>query len=301
VLALPPLAAAEPWSSRELQTEISLENMRVTQASWFVNMMDTIVLPGLKLAVWLLTVVVCRKWFTEHEDQFATNERIAPSEIAQELESGAMVGQPRDQLCDCVNDCGSCVCAFYCYPCMMGQVYEKLIGPRGVCVKLMIVLGWLYVWTTLATSIWLSNLGAMVDQHKIDEGEWGKWYFLTETLNTVAKAIAFVVTFRILVRFRARYGISTASLFGTLVETFFCPWCILAQIARHIHNYAGTNTSVWCDLSPTGDGRDGEAWWLWDKTSWPYQARTVGPREMNPVGGTYVPASLDDFDTPQRF
>ena len=32
-------------SSRELQTEISLENMRVTQASWFVNMMDTIVLP----------------------------------------------------------------------------------------------------------------------------------------------------------------------------------------------------------------------------------------------------------------
>ena len=31
-----------------------------------------------------------------------------------------------------------------CGPCP-GQVYEKLIGPRGVCVKLMIVLGWLYV------------------------------------------------------------------------------------------------------------------------------------------------------------
>ena len=61
----------------------------------------------LKLGVWLLTVVLCRKWFADHDDQFRSNAALPPTEIARELESGAVVGQPRDQLCDCVNDCGS--------------------------------------------------------------------------------------------------------------------------------------------------------------------------------------------------
>merc|ERR1719161_814050 len=81
----------------------------------------------------------CKSYSKQMEERFSANSRLPVSEIARDLEFGAMVGQPLDQQCDCFTDMESCLCAFCCFHLFLAQIYEKLLGPRGSCRTLTIL------------------------------------------------------------------------------------------------------------------------------------------------------------------
>merc|ERR1712216_618219 len=57
-----------------------------------------------------------------------------------DLEAGAVKGSFRDGLCQCCYDLGSCCCALVGgMPCLLGQLYEKVVGCRCSCCAIVFV------------------------------------------------------------------------------------------------------------------------------------------------------------------
>ena len=52
-------------------------------------------------------------------------------------------GRWRSDLCGCCEDCCSCCAVFWCFGIPVGQLWERLKGPKGVC--LWIVIGFVVV------------------------------------------------------------------------------------------------------------------------------------------------------------
>ena len=52
---------------------------------------------------------------------------------------GLVAGQWQDGLCSCCSDCCTCCAGIWCAPTIAGQLWERLKGPSGVCVKVRVL------------------------------------------------------------------------------------------------------------------------------------------------------------------
>merc|ERR1719379_95013 len=217
---------------------------------------------GIRCCACCIGIWECNSYSKQMEERFSANSRLPVSEIAQDLEFGAMVGQPLDQQCDCFTDMESCLCSFCCFHLFLAQLYEKLVGPKGSCKILTILF---CTFTFIGQTLPASGLVFMGEQ-----GFCFSRVFLAPLVWDVLGVISIVVLFRIVLVYRGRYAINRGSFFGMLLETVFCLHCTLAQISRHIYMYRRRNVRA-CNCSATGDS--GREYWLWDKASWPTEVQ----------------------------
>jgi Cys-rich protein (TIGR01571 family) len=218
----------------------------------------------------------CKSYSKQMEERFQANSRLPVSEIARDLEFGAMVGQPLDQQCDCFTDMESCVCAFCCFHLFLAQLYEKLLGPKGSCKILTIVFCTLTFIGETAPGLSMALTS--------EKGFCFSKVFVAPLVWDLLGIISIVVMFRIVLVYRGRYAINRGSFFGMLLETIFCLHCTLAQISRHIYMYRRRGARA-CNFSATGDS--GQEYWLWDKASWPSEVQQ-DERELQTTHGNQI-------------
>lgn len=222
-------------------------------------------------------ILECKTYSKKMEERFQANSRLPVSEIAKDLEFGAMVGQPLDQQCDCFTDLESCLCSFCCFHLFLAQLYEKLLGPRGSCRTLTILFCAL---TFLGQT--LPVLGMAFTDEK---GFCFSRVFLAPLVWDILGIISIVITFRIVLVYRGRYAINRGSFFGMLLETVFCLHCTIAQISRHIYMYRRREVRA-CNCSATGDS--GQEYWLWDKASWPAEVHQQDEEQLTTYHGNQI-------------
>jgi Cys-rich protein (TIGR01571 family) len=218
----------------------------------------------------------CTSWSKQMEERFSANSRLPVSEIARDLEFGAMVGQPLDQQCDCFTDMESCLCAFCCFHLFLAQIYEKLLGPKGSCRVLTII------FCTL--TFFGQTLPGASEALASEKGFCISHVFLAPLVWDLLGIISIAVTFRIVLVYRGRYAINRGSFFGMLLETVFCLHCTVAQISRHVYMYRRRGARA-CNCSATGDS--GQEYWLWDKGSWPAEVQQ-DEQQLREVHGSNI-------------
>lgn len=71
-----------------------------------------------------------------------------------------IVGQPvarghwKTGVCGCCEDCSTCCAVTWCYPCIpLGQLWERVKGPNGICLKIALLLAALVMGIVLLQSI----------------------------------------------------------------------------------------------------------------------------------------------------
>ena len=73
-------------------------------------------------------------------------------------------GQWKTGLCHCFDDCCSCCAVLWCFFIPVAQLWERLKGPKGACVKISAVL----LLVQIVLVIW-SQMNAKAYQEEIDE------------------------------------------------------------------------------------------------------------------------------------
>jgi hypothetical protein len=204
-----------------------------------------------------------------------------------DLEAGAVTGSFRDGLCQCCNDLGSCCCALFGgMPCLLGQLYEKVVGCRCSCCAIVFVYyGLMAAGVTLiyyGGSAYVAALNALISEsgpaslyEQIMKGA-----FLLANQATLkllmlgGGVLCFVVsswwftcvTAKVYAEFRKRYGIDDTmkiNVCGCCLDLCCAlnfPCCVITQMARHL----GPAAFPPCSCLPAPGG-----FWLWDQSSWP--------------------------------
>jgi hypothetical protein len=208
-----------------------------------------------------------------------------------DLEAGAIKGTFRDGLCHCFSDLGSCCCAFWgCQVCLLGQLYEKMVGFRfSCCAVVFVYYGLILGGAALfyrgngqhtAALFWAQVEGGAADQSAYERAmsfngpafmaEQGKLPLLMLGCAVLCVVASFwwftCLTARVYAHFRERYGIQDTlriNVCGCCLDlccayNFSC--CILTQMARHL----GPDVFPTCSCVPAPGG-----FWLWDQSSWP--------------------------------
>ena len=132
------------------------------------------------------------------------------------------VGGWKDDICDCCNHPRSACHGYWLWPCMVGQMQEKMVGPQGVCYQ------------TACCAVALGFVPYV--------GGLAQWIFAA----TQAK--------NVLTRTRELYAIPGDDCNDCLCA-FFCMTCSMCRVYRHVNDYHGADAdkTVCCDCSATLD------------------------------------------------
>ena len=133
------------------------------------------------------------------------------------------VGAWKDGICDCCKHPRSACHGYWCWPCMLGQMQEKMVGPKGVCFQ------------TCCCAVALQYC-AVVD------GGLSQWVFAAMQAKNV------------LTRTRELYAIPGDQCNDCLCACF-CLTCSMCRVYRHVNDYHGVDAdkTVCCDCSATLD------------------------------------------------
>jgi len=187
----------------------------------------------------------------------------------------------KDGQFDCLSNCPVCLFGCCCAPIAMGQLWEKLIGPRGRCIIIAIGL-----WTVVVFGNWLKDhyttcnfendqMHAFKNQiaaHDFnDDSQDPPTLDISksspnpcsmdenmEMLNTLVTVVGWGISTYLVCRLRGHvrslYSIRENSCIGMedVCCAFWCTYPVLCQMMRHVYAYEVTGGSPWT-CSATGD------------------------------------------------
>ena len=133
------------------------------------------------------------------------------------------VGAWKDGICDCCKHPRSACHGYWLWPCMLGQMQEKMVGPKGVCFQ------------TCCCAVALQYC-------RVLDGGLSQWVFATMQAKNV------------LTRTRELYAIPGDQCNDCLCACF-CLTCSMCRVYRHVNDYHGVDAdkTVCCDCSATLD------------------------------------------------
>ena len=133
------------------------------------------------------------------------------------------VGAWKDGICDCCKHPRSACHGYWLWPCMLGQMQEKMVGPKGVCFQ------------TCCCAVALQYC-------RVLDGGLSQWVFATMQAKNV------------LTRTRELYAIPGDQCNDCLCACF-CLTCSMCRVYRHVNDYHGADAdkTVCCDCSATLD------------------------------------------------
>jgi len=153
---------------------------------------------------------------------------------------------------DCSQDCcifgATCCCGFI----TAGQLYEKVIGPQGMCLKIFVMLLVLYI---LAQGFQnaqqqVQRMVGWKEALPLTAVSWGCWIFYLAILTSV------LVIVRKKVREVDQIPPQCCGEAEDCCCSWWCPPCTMAQMFRHFGNRQG----YYSLSTPTGDLRGYTPW-----------------------------------------
>ena len=124
---------------------------------------------------------------------------------ATEHDPEALIGRTRDSCCsDWCKHGALCCNSLFCTSCVMGQIFEKLVGPSGKCCKIVAL---------LVLLCFIPYVGGIIS-----------WL------------VSICLMCQIVPVFVRRYRIPPSEQHGCCALAF-CQPCMLAQMARHIEDF----------------------------------------------------------------
>mmetsp|Transcript_32487 Transcript_32487/g.85546 ORF Transcript_32487/g.85546 Transcript_32487/m.85546 type:complete len:214 (-) Transcript_32487:186-827(-) len=162
---------------------------------------------------------------------------------------------PDDGLFDCTNHIPSCIWAMCCPFVMLGQLYEKIVGPRGQCIKITIIL---FVVAMMQSAVRGPDI-MDGDGNILQPGDNGT----SNLLSMLQTFLMVYFTWVVYATYRMYYTANTESSLQSFVKVFCCTCCLLSQMARKVYNYPVTEKKGCCVFGPTGDEPYAPAY-LWD-------------------------------------
>jgi len=172
----------------------------------------------------------------------------------------------KDGLFDCMDDVPSCLYGCCC-PCIpIAQLYEKMLGPKGRCVIVAVILLVFNFGIYVFSQAYYTNLpkACLTDAIHKDETDMSKDCARHPgglEIHNLFVALYVLSSSYLLCRIRGTvrglYGIPEGTC-GTMEDcccSFWCLHCALCQTMRHVYAYDKTGGSAW-NMTSTGDPSD---------------------------------------------
>jgi len=172
-------------------------------------------------------------------------------------------GKWHDNVYDCFNNMPICCMGWCCGCIQISQMYEKVIGPRGIYKKIMCTFFYLYLilWAT----------GSLYEQTQNKS-----YVVMYRIMSFIAGTYSLVLMTTIRKRIRNHYNIPETTCVGyeDVCCSFCCPMCSSCQNARQIYKQPNRATDGGCICTPTGDSGE-EAQYLFEQQPATWQATSI--------------------------
>jgi len=197
------------------------------------------------------------------EDLIKTQPAESTSILIDET-SMVVEGRWKDNTYDCFNDVPTCLMGWCCPWIQIAQTYEKVLGPRKMCVS---ILGTflLFYFLLLSTSNFYNKTGYTFYLYTYRTMAFLSNLYVLVLLTTIRKGI------------RNYYNIPETTCKGCedICCSFWCPVCSSCQNARHIYNNTPEGGRGGCNCTSTGDPSPNEQIWL--QEPYPISISAYGP------------------------
>jgi Cys-rich protein (TIGR01571 family) len=167
-------------------------------------------------------------------------------------------GKWNDNIYDCFNNLPICCMGWCCGCIQVSQMYEKVVGPRGIYKRILCTFFSLYLILWAAGSLYNQT------QNK-------SYLALYRVIGFIAGTYSLVLMTTIRKRIRNHYNIPETTCTGCedVCCSFFCPACSSCQNARQIYTRPSHSTNGECIFTPTGDsGSEVEYLFEQQPTTW---------------------------------
>ena len=151
-------------------------------------------------------------------------------------------GKWNDNVYDCFNNIPICCVGWCCACAQISQMYEKVIGPRGMNKKILCTFFSLYL------MMWASGSLYSQSQNK-------SYLVLYRIIGFVSSAYSIALMTNIRRRIRNHYNIPETTCVGCedFCCSLCCPMCSSCQNARQIYVGPENTSDGGCSCTPTGD------------------------------------------------
>ena len=172
-------------------------------------------------------------------------------------------GKWHDNVYDCFNNIPICCMGWCCGCIQISQMYEKVIGPRGMYKKILCTFFSLYLILWAAGSLYNKT------QNK-------SYLVLYRIVGFIASSYGLVLMTTIRRRIRNHYNIPETTCAGCedVCCSFWCPLCSSCQNARQIYKQPNQVTNGGCIFTPTGDLSQ-EVEYLFEQQPTTWQASSI--------------------------